>query len=580
MTPVQWLEAPGEKPARFPSPFDDVAPHTLAQRCAELVMAALRGGELAPGVSTKSLYRDEGGKMFGVLVVEDAAGRVGFLKAFSGQYERRWAVEGFVPPVFDVALREAVEPPAEVVVKELTARSVAARSAPALLAAREGLAELDVRHARERAELKRLHTERKRARDAVRNSLSPEERAGVRGAADQHHTSRRAPLHSPTRPSPDASHRPLPTGEVGLAEQSRADDRERRAQQARFREERDAALATLKPLERHLAALDRLRPLVSLIAMRRIWDSYVLRNFAGEAAPLRSFFEIDPPSGAGDCAAPKLLMHALRLGLKPLALAEFWWGAPPPAGARVEGMYFPACREKCAPILPFMLRGLDAAPRVTWKPLAHGASDLPIVFAHERFIAVNKPAGMLSVPAKDATVTDSMLARVRAVHPHAMAVHRLDLDTSGLLLFALDADAYRSLQRLFMTRAMHKQYVAILDGEPRGDEGTISLPLRVDLDQRPRQLVDFEHGREAVTQWKVLARENGRARVAFFPLTGRTHQLRVHAAHRDGLGVPILGDRLYGHPAERLFLHSELLRFSAPLPMGEGVFELRCPAPF
>lgn len=361
-----------------------------------------------------------------------------------------------------------------------------------------------------------------------------------------------------------------------LAEESRADDRERRAQQARFRDERDAALATLKPLERHLAALDRLRRLASLIAIRRIWDSYVLRNFAGEAAPLRSFFEIDPPSGAADCAAPKLLMHALQIGLKPLALAEFWWGAPPPAGARVEGMYFPACREKCAPILPFMLRGLDAAPRVTWKPVSHDTGALPVVFTHERFIAVHKPAGMLSVPAKDEAITDSMLARVRAVHPDAMAVHRLDLDTSGLLLFALDGDTYRALQRRFEAREVHKRYVALLDGDVHGDEGTISLPLRVDLDQRPRQLVDFEHGKEAVTHWKVLARAPGRTRVAFFPRTGRTHQLRVHAAHRDGLGVPILGDRLYGQPAERLFLHAESLRFS----LDGHDFELTCPAPF
>lgn len=332
----------------------------------------------------------------------------------------------------------------------------------------------------------------------------------------------------------------------------------------------------MKPYERRLAATDRLRRLASLISIRRIWDSYVLRNFAGEEAPMRSLFTGDPPSGAADCAAPKLLMHALKLGLKPLALAEFWWGAPPPAGARVEGMYFPACREKCAVVLPFIMRGLDVAPRVTWKPLAHAKNELPLVFTHQRFIAVNKPEGMLSVPARDETVTDSMLARVREVHPHAMPVHRLDLDTSGILLFALDLEHYRELQRLFLTREMQKKYLAILDGEVRGDEGTISLPLRVDLDQRPRQIVDFEHGREAVTQWRVLARESGRTRIEFAPLTGRTHQLRVHAAHRDGLGVPIVGDRLYGRPASRLHLHAESLSFS----LDGQLITLHAPAPF
>ncbi len=539
---VRWLDpqpANTELPERFPSPFDDIAPHALAQQCAATVMAELKTGFLAPGVSTTSLYGDGGGKMFGVLVVRDARGRVGFLKALSGQFERAWFVDGFVAPVFDVARREAIEPEAEVVVKRLTAQSQTARSSPELAALRREWVELEARQASERAALKVLHTERKTQRRLLRATAA------------------------------DAS----------LDHQSRTDDRERRAQEARFRDERAELETRLKPFERRLAALDRLRPLVSREVMRRIWDSYVFTNFAGETTTLRALFPGgDPPSGAGDCAAPKLLVEARRLGLTPVALAEFWWGAPPPAGARVEGMYFPSCREKCATVLPFILGGLDVAPRVTWKPLAHADDALPVVLRDASFLVLNKPSGMLSVPARDEAVTDSLLARVRASHPQAMTVHRLDLDTSGLLLVALDEDTYRALQLQFLERTVHKQYVAVLDGVLREDEGTVELPLRVDLDQRPRQVVDREHGKSAITKWRVISREAGRTRVAFFPVTGRTHQLRVHAAHREGLHAPIVGDRLYGQPSARLLLHAEALTFRHPVTGLEVT--VTAPAPF
>ncbi len=639
---VRWLDPQPESgalPSRFPSPFDDVAPHALAQRCAELLMTDLGRGFIAPGVPTSTLYGDDGGKMFGVLVVRGGDGRVGFLSALSGQLGRAWLVEGYVPPVFDAVLRDAVEPPAEVVVKALTARSEAARTDPALHAARAALSELERRQAAERAALKVVHAEKKKRRRALRaqgegasgrgeNSGSPTVANALEGGEGRRENSgsptvanareggegRRENSEVPlsrevgegwgegslsrtTSPSlsaaaerSDVTASPnlsaADTSDAGstsrtntLDDESRADDRERRALEARFRDERAAATSVLKPLERHLAALDRLRPLVSREAMRRIWDSYVLRNAAGETTTLRALFPNgDPPSGAGDCAAPKLLMHAHRLGLTPLALAEFWWGAPPPAGARVEGMYFPACKEKCAPILPFLLNGLDVAPRQTWKPLAHADDALPVIHRDPRFLVLNKPSGMLSVPARDESVTDSLLARVRATHPQAMTVHRLDLDTSGLLLVALDEDTYRALQRQFLERTVHKQYVAVLSRELAEDEGTIELPLRVDLEQRPRQVVDFTHGKSAVTRWKVLSRSNGRTRVAFFPITGRTHQLRVHAAHRDGLNAPIVGDRLYGEPSARLLLHAEVLSFRHPVT-GE-VLTVTAPAPF
>lgn len=510
-------------------------------------MGELRATELiAPGVPTSVLRRSEGGKMFGVLVVEDRGGRVGFLRAVSGQVERAWRLPGHAPPIFDVALRDAVEPPAEVLVKQLTARVDAARVDPALLSAREALEALDARHAAVRAELKQRHAHHKQARRLAR--------ARTTDAAELH----------------------------ALDQQSRGDDAERRRHEALAREERAQALAVLQPLERRLAALERLRRVVSQEAMRRIWDSYLVRSFAGETTPLRELFPAgDPPSGAGDCAGPRLLEAARRLGLRPLALAEFWWGAPPPGGGRVEGMFFPACREKCLPVMPFQLRGLDVAPRQTWKPRAVDDDELRVVHEDERFVVLEKPAGMLSVQARDESVTDHLVARVKQRWPHAtgpLAVHRLDLDTSGLLLVALDDEMYRLLQAQFLAREVHKEYAALLEGAVADDEGLIELPLRVDLEQRPRQLVDFEHGKAATTRWRVVERLGGRTRVAFFPLTGRTHQLRVHASHPRGLGAPIVGDRLYGTPDVRLMLHAAVLRFRHPLTGRE--LRVASPVPF
>jgi tRNA pseudouridine32 synthase/23S rRNA pseudouridine746 synthase len=543
---VTWLDpqpSREERPALFPSPFDEVGPHALARRCGELVMEQLKAGFIAPGLSTDVLRTELGGKMFGVLAFEASDGRVGFIKAVSGQVERAWNVPGYAPPLFDSVARDAVEPPAEVVVKSLTARVDAARSEATLLQLRDALRALDEAHATRRAQLKAKHAQNKAQRRVEREA-----------GGDSH----------------------------ALDQLSRGDDAERRRNEAASRDERAELVARLAPLERRLAALERLRRIVSREAMRRIWDTYVLTSFDGvERASLRSLFPAgDPPSGAADCAAPRLLDAARREGWRPLALAEFWWGAPPPGGGRVEGAWYPACREKCGPVLPFLLRGLAVAPKQTWTPKPVAELDLRIVHRDARFVVVDKPEGLLSVPARDERIEDNVLARVKRAFPAStpLAVHRLDLDTSGLLLIALDVEAYRFLQRQFLSRSVEKKYVAVLDGEVTKDEGLIELPMRVDLDQRPRQLVDFEHGRAALTRWKVLERSAGRTRVAFFPLTGRTHQLRVHAAHAQGLGVPIVGDRLYGKPGERLLLHAEELRFRHPF---DGTaLSLRAPAPF
>jgi tRNA pseudouridine32 synthase/23S rRNA pseudouridine746 synthase len=267
--------------------------------------------------------------------------------------------------------------------------------------------------------------------------------------------------------------------------------------------------------------------------------------------------------------------------LRPLAIAEFWWGAPPLGGARTQGNYYPACRDKCGPLLPFLLEGLPVAGVRRFRPDDLARTELDVVAETGRWVVIDKPAGLLSVPGTDPTVTDTVIDRLRRRHPRAtgpLLVHRLDLETSGLLLAALDLDAYTDLQRQFARREVHKRYIAWLDGQVEADRGVIDLPLRVDLEQRPRQIVDRLHGKRARTRFEVLERREGRTRIAFYPETGRTHQLRVHAAHPEGLGIPIAGDRLYGRSGERLMLHAETLAFRDPLTQRR--VELVSPAPF
>ncbi len=535
------------------SPFDaDAPPHPLARRAAQLVTAQLAAGLVGPGVPTSALYGPEGGKMFGVLVVAAPDGALGYLQSFSGQLLRTWDLPGWAPPVFDRAARAAVEPPGEAAVKALTARVEACRASPAWRDLEARSAAVVARHAEERAALGARHDARKAERHAERARLDAL-------GADATHPSRRA-----------------------LDQRSRGDDAELRREKARWRAERAALEAERARLTRRLGALERLRRLVSQEVSWRLYDTYQLESARGRQLSLRALFApATPSSGTGDCAAPKLLVHALRHHLTPLALAEFWWGAPPPGGGRVEGAFYPACRDKCGPLLPFLLDGLEVAASQRYRPpdLTHHA--LPVLFEDERLVVVVKPAGLLSVPGTDAAVTDSVLARLQARYPHAtgpLLVHRLDVETSGLLVAAKDAAAHAALQRQFIARAVDKRYVAVLDGELATARGVIELPLRVDLEQRPRQVVDFEHGKPAVTRYEVLSTAHGRARVAFFPETGRTHQLRVHASHRLGLGVPIVGDRLYGRPERRLMLHAERLRLRHPTT-GEAV-EFEAPAPF
>lgn len=282
-----------------------------------------------------------------------------------------------------------------------------------------------------------------------------------------------------------------------------------------------------------------------------------------------------PPSGAGECCAPKLLQYALTHGLKPIALAEFWVGAPSRTELRKEGCFYAPCSGKCVPILRHMLQGLDV--EVKGERLKEEGEKskakwerIQVIYEDDYLMVVNKPAGLLSVPGKsDEPSVESYL--------QAKAAHRLDQDTSGLLVLAKTPEVYKTLQAYFQRRDILKRYEAVVKpsdiSHQTSDEGMISLPLLPDPYDRPRQMVNIEHGKVAITRYVVREqREDGTCLVDFYPLTGRTHQLRVHAAHPDGLNAPIVGDRLYGSPAERLMLHAAEITFLHPITQEEMHF--------
>lgn len=288
-----------------------------------------------------------------------------------------------------------------------------------------------------------------------------------------------------------------------------------------------------------------------------------------------------PPGGTGDCCAPKLLQYAYSQQLKPVCMAEFWWGESPKSLIRHHGQFYPACRGKCKPVLTWMLQGLDVDPETTVLPI----HDIEIIYEDEVMAVLNKPAGMLSVPGK--TEAPSVTVWTQERWPEATTVHRLDMQTSGLLLVAKTAEAYHQLQEQFTSRSVKKKYLAVVEGKPAEPHGIIDLPLSSDPLNRPLQMVDYEHGKRAITEYRVLSHSDdqqpAKTLLALWPHTGRTHQLRMHCAHPDGLGCPILGDELYGHkitgnnPAARLYLQAQAITFVHPTTAKRLHFELPMP---
>ena len=293
-----------------------------------------------------------------------------------------------------------------------------------------------------------------------------------------------------------------------------------------------------------------------------VWQEYYNRPKLLRKYPL-------PPGGTGDCCAPKLLQYAYQQGLKPLCMAEFWWGETTKTELRHHLNYYPACRGKCKPVLTWMLQGLDVDPDPAL--LNFERQELPVVYEDEWLLVVNKPSGLLSTPGRVEEYSVETMMQQR--YPGSMIAHRLDMGTSGLLIVAKTLEVYRNLQEQFVKHQVRKKYLAVLEPLENLEtldrldilerRGTISLPLRPDPMNRPRQLVDPEHGKRAVTDYEFLSD----SLVALWPQTGRTHQLRIHCAHPDGLGRPIVGDELYGtrEKGQRLMLHAAEIWFCHPV---------------
>ncbi|CAM3547175.1 RluA family pseudouridine synthase [Flavobacterium gelidilacus] len=306
---------------------------------------------------------------------------------------------------------------------------------------------------------------------------------------------------------------------------------------------------------------------------QRLFAEYAFLNQYGKLKSIGEIFEENPPAGAGECAAPKLLHYAFANELKPIAMAEFWWGKSPNSEIRKHKQFYPACKSKCEPILmQHMLEGLEMEQNPFEQNPAEG-KDISIIYDDDYLVLINKPAEFLSVPGKQ--IKDSVYQRVKDLYPNAtgpLIVHRLDMSTSGIMILAKNEDVYKELQSQFIKRTIKKRYVALLDGIIEENEGFIDFPLRVDLDDRPRQLVCYEHGKKAQTKWQKIEVKDNKTKVYFYPITGRTHQLRIHASHELGLKTPIVGDDLYGKKANRLHLHAEQLTFVHPISKKEMSF--------
>lgn len=479
------------------------------------------------------------GKMFGVLVVENKQGDLGFLAAFSGKLADSNEFDYFVPPVFDLLDSKGFFRKEEVVINEVTVEIERLEKEEEYLNAKTNLESTVAAYQEQLQKYKKEIKESKARRKQVR-----EESSGL------NETELEALLEDLRKES--------------IREQYFLKDF------TDANKKQVAALTeTVASFENRLTALREKRRNMSNALQGEIFDSYYFLNAKKERKSLQSIFQntIDhkPPAGAGECAAPKLLQFAFENDLKPICLGEFWWGASPKSEVRVHKQVYPACRGKCEPILGHMLQGIETNENPMLQNPAEN-KELEIVFEDEFLVIVNKPAEFLSVPGKN--ISDSVYTRMKEKYPEAtgpLIVHRLDMSTSGILVLAKDKKVHMHLQKQFIKRNVQKRYVALLDGAVAEDSGLIDLPLRVDLDDRPRQLVCYEHGKRAVTKWEVVERRNNQTLIYFYPITGRTHQLRVHAAHVLGLNAPIIGDDLYGSKDSRLHLHAQFLQFTHPI---------------
>lgn len=480
------------------------------------------------------------GKMFGILVVQTNSGELGYLAAFSGKLANSNHHEGFVPPVFDILEEDGIFRKGEAVVSRLNLELETLERDEDYLQLKSAFENEQTLSEKKINDFREFKIEAKRARKVRREEARPQ-------MSDEEYEDLLEILKK------ESIRYQWELKQLILTENEA------------LKKIRDK----LSKYEERINELKEERKYRSSKLQQELFDQYYFLNKEGEKKSLGSIFystsQQQPPAGAGECAAPKLLHYAFANGLKPIAMAEFWWGASPKSEVRKHRQFYPACRGKCEPILGHMLQGIEMDENPMQVNPAEG-KELEIVYEDDQLMVINKPAEFLSVPGKE--IADSVYSRIRERLPDAtgpLIVHRLDMSTSGIMLIAKSKAVHKQLQSQFLKRSVKKRYVALLEGLVNGEEGTIELPLRVDLDDRPRQLVCYEYGKPAETKWEVIERADGRTRVRFYPITGRTHQLRVHSAHSSGLNLPIVGDDLYGTKSDRLHLHAEFIEFVHPV---------------
>lgn len=520
-------------PERFTYPFC-YTPHPLCILAAKEVQSYL---------TRQTAWKDElrQGKMFGVLIVQTEHGETGYLAAFSGILAGKNLHPFFVPPVYDL-----LQPQGFFKIEEENISSI-------------------------NRNIRQLENDKAYA------ALSAELARTIQSAEDILATAKAQLKEAKTAREQRRKEKELNAQEEAeLIRESQF----QKAEYKRLERSWKARITTLQTQtedwERRISALKSERKTRSAALQQKLFEQFGMLNYRGEVKNLCEIFgqtvHKTPPAGAGECAAPKLLQQAYLHGWKPIAMAEFWWGDSPKTEIRHHGHYYPACKGKCEPILQHMLQGLQVEENPMLKRMQVPSKNLEIVYEDPWLSVINKPAGMLSVPGKEDAV--SVYSLMREQYPEAdgpLTVHRLDMATSGLMLIAKTKRVHQNLQAQFKNRLVRKRYVALLEGIVPKDKGTVDLPLCLNPLDRPRQMVHTEHGKPAITDYQVLERLDGkRTRIAFYPRTGRTHQLRIHAAHPLGLHCPIIGDELYGEKADRLYLHAEYLEFTHPIT-GETV---------
>jgi len=528
-------------PERFTFPFN-YTPHPLASIAAEelqeIVLKHMNwqhdfGFDENPDSRTA-------GKMFGVLVVKTLDDEIAYLAAFSGKIGDSQEYRPFVPPLYNRLEISGFFNDGEAELNRINAKIDA----------------LELHH-----EWLRLNEELQKMK-ADSELLLAATRKEIKGARNKRDEQRKNAISVLTEIEFNAL-------QLSLAKQSQ--DYERNYKRLLKSEKARIELldSEINHLRKEIDSLKQQRKDLSASLQNRLFQQYQFLNRGGIKKSLIDIFDETvlkvPPAGAGDCAAPKLMQYAFENNLQPLCMAEFWWGESPVLEVRKHGGFYPACRGKCEPILGYMLQGMELDENPIQVQLA-SKKELEILFDDEYLAVVLKPVDLLSVPGK--SEQDSVYLRIKRKYPEAqgpLIVHRLDMSTSGLMIVAKNDDVYKDLQKQFLKRSIKKRYVALLNGIVENDRGVIDLPLRVDLDNRPSQMVCYEHGKSARTEYAVLSRNVGVTRVNFYPVTGRTHQLRVHAAHADGLNVAIVGDDIYGKKADRLYLHAEYIAFRHPI---------------